>query len=194
MTDADLEELQHPVVETSETKQIFGGDPMSTEASDSDGRSPHRKRRNDDVHARSVRKTSIDHGRGFIDTSTEGADDSLDDAPKSDLATEAHGRSLETSIALDEDRIRTVDHDLSRGLIGEQRLERTQTERLIEDELQKIDPSHPRGGRLRIDERAQNACGEISQDLVAHTGHILTTQIELCQQSAVQSASGIEQL
>ena len=40
----------------------------------------HRKRRNDRVHARTVRQSGVHHGRGFVDAAPDGRNNAIDDA------------------------------------------------------------------------------------------------------------------
>ena len=105
------------------------------ELSDRERRPVDRKRRDDGIDARPVRKPGIHHGRRLIDAAPDARDDPLDDLLQMGIVLESDGRQFETAIALDEDLLVTIHEDVVDGLIRQQRLQRPQPQHLVQNVL-----------------------------------------------------------
>ncbi len=113
--------------------EIFQLQRLGTEAANAHRRAIQRQRRDDCVHAAAVGETGIDHRAGFVDSSADQRDDSIDDLPKVLIIAEAHIDALEATFAFDVDSIVAVDQDVGDGRIFQESFQRPEAEGLVHD-------------------------------------------------------------
>ena len=94
------------------------------ELSDGEKGSVDGKRRNDRVHAGAVGEAGVDHRRRFVDAASDLRHDLVDHSPHVFAVDEARRDLDDLASALDEDDVRTVDHDLGDALVVEELLDR----------------------------------------------------------------------
>ena len=110
----------------------------AAEATDRQDGPVDRQRRDDDIHARAVGQPGVHEWLGLVDAPAERGEDALDRVTDLFLAREARVAAFEAAGALDPDRTRPVDHHLLDLRVAQQRLERTEAERALGDELDEV--------------------------------------------------------
>ncbi len=146
--DARSEELHHLVRRGPELHVVGDLDAVLRELSDRHHGAVQGEWRDDDVHARAVRKTRVLERLRFVDAPADRSDDPLDDPHHVLVGLERHIRKLELALPLDIDPERAVHHDLGHGVVVEERLDRPEAEDLVDDLLE-----HP----LTLDARDDRA-------------------------------------
>ena len=87
------------------------------------------------MDARAVLEPGIDHRAELVHPPAERREDSLDRVPERPLGGEADAGALDPAAALDVDQVVAVHHHLLHRRIGEQLLERAESDRLAQDQL-----------------------------------------------------------
>ena len=82
-------------------------------------------RRNHDIHAVSLRQARVHQGLLVIDAPAQRRHDAVDDKPQLCLAVKTLLSGIEPTLALKENVIGSVDHDLRDGIVEQKRLERS---------------------------------------------------------------------
>ena len=95
---------------------------VAGELPDRERRPAQRERRDDRVHTAAVWEAGVDHGRRLVDAASDLRHDLVDDAQQVCVVGERRRGLLELAVALDEDAVEVVDHDLRHGIVSEQRL------------------------------------------------------------------------
>ena len=103
------------------------------EAADRHRRAAQRQRRDDHVHALAGGQAGVDHRAGLVDAAVDGRDDPVDRLEELRLVGEGDVGALDPAGALDVDLVGAVDHDLGHGVVGQQRLEHAEADRLVDD-------------------------------------------------------------
>ena len=144
-------------VERAEPDELLERE-QAREAADRDRRAVQRERRDDHVDALAARQPRVDHRARLVDAPVDLRDDPVDRLVELRLVAEADVGALQPAVALDEDLVGPVDHDLRHGRVGEQRLEHAEPDRLV-DHL--ADQPRALGGRehrpLAADHAADDA-------------------------------------
>ena len=117
---------------------------QAREAPDRHRRPAQRERRDDHVDALAGRQARVDHRAGLVDAAVDLRDDAVDRLVQLRLVGEGDVRALEPALALEEDLVGAVDHDLGDRRVGEQRLEHPEADRLVDHA-----PDQPRALRGR---------------------------------------------
>ncbi|CRI64972.1 hypothetical protein THIOKS12210017 [Thiocapsa sp. KS1] len=117
----------------AELDEPFHREPIDREASNRHHGAVECQRRDDGIHAGAVRQPSVDHGRGLVDPAPDTRDDTVDDGHEMTVVVEARTRQFQPTVALDIDLARPVDQDVRDRGIGQQTLQRTQTQDLVLD-------------------------------------------------------------
>jgi len=112
--------------------EILGADAVGAEPADRHARTVERQRRNHGVDTRSVLEARVHHRARFVDAPSDHADDPFDDPQQVRVVLEDDVGFLEAAVALDVDLVVAVHQDVRDLRIGEQRLEWTQAEDLVE--------------------------------------------------------------
>ncbi|MND78670.1 hypothetical protein D3C80_703870 [compost metagenome] len=128
-----LEDGRHLLGERSQLDQPGHADGIAREFADGHQRTVDREGRDDGVDATAVRQACIDHGLGFIDPSTHGGDDLVDDPHQVARVLEPHVRQFELPQAFDIDRRMGVDQDVVDRVVGEQGLERPKAQEFVQN-------------------------------------------------------------
>ena len=92
-----------------------------------------RERRDDHVHALAAGQARVDHRAGLVHAPVDGRDDPVDRLEQLRLVGERDVGALDPAGALDVDLVGAVDHDLGHGVVGQQRLQDAQADRLVDD-------------------------------------------------------------
>ncbi len=135
----------HVLRDRSVFDQVIDGQRLFGELSDGHRRSTQRERRNDHVDAGPILEARVDHRRRLIDAAADAADDPVDDLHQLLVALERHRAQRQLAVLLDVDLLVAVDHDFGDVLAREQLLERSETEHVIDedlDEAETIGPAH----------------------------------------------------
>ena len=103
------------------------------EAPDRHRRPAQRERRDDHVDALAGGQPGVDHRAGLVDAPVDGRDDAVDRLEQLRLVGEGDVGALDPAVALDVDLVGAVDHDLGHGVVGQQRLEHAEADRLVDD-------------------------------------------------------------
>ena len=123
------------MVQRSEVHEVLHFVRDTRKLPDRDARALHGQRRNHDIHAGAVRKTGVHHGRGLVDPPTNPGDDPIDDLAQFAFVLEDQLGLRDATPPLREDRLRPIDHDLAYLGVLQQRLQRTQAEDVMHDQL-----------------------------------------------------------
>src|SRR5690242_510350 len=112
---------------------------------------------NDHVHTRAVFEARVTDGGRLVDATADEADDAVDDLAHLALGLERHRRQDRLTALFDVDLLRMVGHDLGDVRVGEQRLERTETENVVQDRVDKallvvLGHGHRRGAEVLLGE------------------------------------------
>ena len=105
---------------------------QAREAPDRHRRAVQRERRDDHVDALSGRQPRVDHRARLVHAPVHLRHDPVDRLVELRLVAEPDVRALEPAVALDEDLVDPVDHDLRHRRVGEQRLEHAEADRLVD--------------------------------------------------------------
>ena len=127
------QEVEHRARQRAHRHQIVRLQPLGREPADRQERTVHRERGNDGVHARSVRQARVDHRRAVVDAPAHCAHDAVDDAQQMTVVLEVRRHLLEDAGTLDEHVLVAVDQDVADGRIAHQRLQRTESEHVVQD-------------------------------------------------------------
>ena len=127
-----LKKSSMPVVKRFVLQQVFGGQQLLAETADGHHRPDQRQRRDHGAHARAVGQAGVDDGRGIVDAAADVRNDAVDDHAHVRLVLEADVGLHQAPAALDVDVVVPVHQDVADGRILEQRLQRAQTEDLVE--------------------------------------------------------------
>ena len=116
------------------------GEPVRLgEQPDGHRRSGQRQRRQHDVDAGSARQSGVggqarvDHRTRLVHPAVHRGDDPVDGLQQLRFRGETAGDPFHPAEPLDEDGLVAVDHDLRDRLVGQQRLEHAETDRLVDD-------------------------------------------------------------
>jgi hypothetical protein len=138
------EHVEHRPVDRPEPDQVVAGEGASGEAADRQGGAVERKGRDDRVHARPVGQAGVDHRARLVHAPPEGCQDAIDHVEQVGVVVEPRRDRRDAPAALDEHPRRAADHDLGHVRVAQQRLERPEPERLVDDGL---DQGVAAGGR-----------------------------------------------
>ena len=105
--------------------------------------SAQRQRRDDHVDTGSVLEPRIHHRRRLVDAPADAADDPVDDLHQLLVALERDRAERQLAVLLDVDLLVAVDHDFGDVLAREQLLERTETEDVVDQDLDEAQPVRP---------------------------------------------------
>ena len=130
--DRSFQQHHHFGREGPEPQQVFERQRIGAEPPDGDRRTVERQRRNDGVNTRAVRKTGVAHRRRFVDAPSDLRHDAVEDLHQVVVVAERNLRALNAPVLFEEDVLGAVDHDIGDAVFLEQRLERTEAERLVE--------------------------------------------------------------
>ncbi len=130
-----LDELPDLRDEGLQGQQVVELQRVDGEAPDGQGGAVHRDRRDDGVDARPVGEPGIHHGRGLVDPAPHGRDDPVDDLLQVVVILEARPGELDLPEALHVDMAVAVDQDVRDRRVVHERLDRPQSEDLVEDLL-----------------------------------------------------------
>src|SRR5690606_8148851 len=108
---------------------------ISRELADGEERPVERDGRDDSVDSRAVGKARIDKGAGFVNASTDPADNTVDDPAEMCLIAELRIDRVDLAVPLDVDTARTVHHDFRDLRVTEEWLNGSMPEDLIGDLL-----------------------------------------------------------
>ena len=123
------------------------------ELSDGQARAFERDRRDDDVDTGAVFQAGVTDRRGFVDAAADQADDAVDDLAHLPLRLKGHRRQGRLAALLDVDLLWVVGHDFSDVGVGEQCLQRTEPENVVEDRIDKallVVLGHRHRGRAEV--------------------------------------------
>ncbi len=109
-----------------ESDALFG------ELTDGDRRPVDGKRRHDDVDAAAIGEARVDQGTRFVDAPPHLADDARGDVHHVRVVAEGDVGEFQLAAALHVDLLGPVDQDVGDRVVGEQRLERTEAEHIVE--------------------------------------------------------------
>ena len=164
--------------------EIVGRKRIAAETADGKTRAIDGERGNDGIDARAIRQAGVHHRRGFIDASSDGGNDAIDDAHQVGVVAELNVGGFEKTLALDVHLIKGVDQNIGNRGIGEKRLERAQSENFIENFLGKplaLLQIHRRG--FADDQFFENHGNFAAHIFAAHVGNAI--QIDLLDQAAM---------
>ena len=113
-------------------KQSVGTQRNLAETANGENRSIDRQRRNDDVDARAVGQACVAHRRRFVHASAHVGNDLVDDVTEVGFVLEDNVGPFQHAGALDVDLLVGVDQDVVDGRVLQQRLQRTQSEHLVQ--------------------------------------------------------------
>ncbi len=132
---ASCQEQGHAPVQGAVADEVFDLEGLLGELPDRQRRTPERQGGDDCIHARAVRKPSVDHRTGFVNPPPEGRNDPLDQVHHFHVGREPDRRKLQAALPLNIDLVTPVDHDFSNGFIIEQGLNGPKTNDLREQRL-----------------------------------------------------------
>jgi hypothetical protein len=115
---------------------------------------PSRERRDDGVDTRPVAEPGVHHRTRFVDPPADRAHDPLDNPQQVAVILEHDVGLLEPAVPLDVDLVEPVDQDVGNVRIAEQRLERTESEQLVQhvaDEALPLQQAERRRSRFIAD-------------------------------------------
>ena len=115
--------------------QILDGERVLGELADGQRAAVEGDGRQHRVDAAAVGQAGVDHGAGLIDAPADTGDDAVDGPTQVLLVREPQVGLVQAATALDEDRVRAVDHDLGDLRVAQQRLQRTVAEDVVDDLL-----------------------------------------------------------
>ena len=149
--DRGIEILEDRFARAASLDDLLGSQHLATELADGQARPVDRDGRNDDVDSRSVLQPRITHGLRLVDATPDCGDDPVDHAAQACLVLEGEIRQLDPAVALDEDLLRPVDHDLRDIRVAQRRFEWTEPDDLVEEDLDQalaVGRGDERGRRL----------------------------------------------
>ena len=103
------------------------------ELPDREERAVDGERRDDRVHTGAVGQAGVDHRRRLVDAAADVGDDLVDDAADVGGVDEPGRDLLDLAVALDEDDVGAVDHDLGDAVVLEQLLDRAVADDVVAD-------------------------------------------------------------
>jgi hypothetical protein len=118
-------------VDRAQADELLQGE-QAGEAADRDRRAVQRERRDDHVDALAARQPRVDHRAGLVDAAVDLRHDPVDRLVELGLVAEPDVGPVQAPVALDEDLVGAVDHDLGHRRVGEQRLEHAEADRLVD--------------------------------------------------------------
>src|SRR4030081_3740543 len=136
------------------------------ELSDREARTFERDGRNDHVDTRAVLQARVTDRSRLVDATADKAHDAVDHLSHLPLRFERHRRQRRLAAFFDIDLLRVVGHDFGDARVCEQRLERTESEDVVEDRVDKpflVGLGHRHG-------RAAEVLFRELHDLFAHAG------------------------
>ena len=149
-----------------------------------------RERRDDHVHALAAGQARVDHRAGLVDAPVDGRDDPVDRLEQLRLVGERDVGALDPAVALDVDLVGAVDHDLGHGVVGQQRLEHAEADRLVDDAA---DQPRALGGRedrpLARDHPADDALQPRAPLLLGEDGDLV--EVDLLEQPPAVVADAV---
>ena len=131
--DAVAEKVEHRLRQRLQRDQVFRLEPLGRKPADRQKRAVHGQRRDDRVDARSVGQPRVHHRRAVVDPAADAAHDPIDDPEQVAIVLEGRGHAFEDAGTLDEDVPMRVDQDVADARVAEQRLERPETEHVVQD-------------------------------------------------------------
>ena len=135
-----VEIFEDPFARAAGGHDLLRGQHLAAELADRQARAVDRDRWDDDVHARAVLQSRIAHRLRLIHAPSDRRDDPVDDAPQAGLVLEGEVGQLDPAASLDEDLLRPVDHDLGDVRVAQRRLQRTEPDDLVEEDLDQALP------------------------------------------------------
>ena len=130
--------------------QCLGVGAPGGEAPDRQCRPVDRQRRDHDIDPRAVGEPCVGHRIELVDSPADRGEDPLDRVAQSTLGVEAHLAALDSSTALDVDRLVAVDHHLLDLGIREQLLQRAEPDGVAKDQIDDLLAPSPREDRGRV--------------------------------------------
>ena len=118
--------------DTLQLHQLVRSQRTGAETADGQSRAVERQRRNDRIDTRAVGQARIHHRRRLIHPAAYARDDAVDDLQQVAIVAERRIGLLEHAAFLNEHMVLAVDQDVGDLWIAQQRLERAQTEDLIQ--------------------------------------------------------------
>ncbi len=119
-----------------------------------------RERRNDGVDTRSVEEARVDHRARLVDAAADRAHDALDDAHQVAVVLEHRVDGFELAVFLDVDLIVAIDQDIGDVRVDQNRLERSESEQLVQDvadEAVALEQAERRRDRFLLEQRRDDA-------------------------------------
>ena len=130
---AGLEEVHHLRRAGLEADVVVPGDRIAAEPPDGHARPVDRQRRNDRVDAGAVGESGVDHRADLVAAAADRADDLVDDVHQVGVVLELDVGQFQSSLAFDVDLPRAVDQDVADVRVGQEELQRSEAEGLVED-------------------------------------------------------------
>jgi hypothetical protein len=130
-----IENGNHPRADGVVLNESVHGERANSEPANGENRTVQGQRRDDRVDAGSVGESRVHHRRRLVHATTDSRDDPVDELHQVVVVVEPHVGRLEESEALDEYLGVGVHEDVRDVRIVQQRLDRTEPERLVEDLL-----------------------------------------------------------
>jgi hypothetical protein len=125
------EELAQLVGERAESHEVGDIEAALVELSDRECRTVDGERLNDGVDARTVQESGVDHGRRLVHAPSDLGDDAVDDAPQMLLGYEPGIGAIDLAVTFNVDVFAGVDHHLGDGGVRQVLFDRTVTEDVI---------------------------------------------------------------
>ncbi len=136
----------------------------------------------------SLRRAST-RGARLVDAPADGGDDPLDDPEHRLVGGEDLVGQGDLALLLHVDLVGVVHHDLADVLVGEERLQRAQAQRLVEHVGEQLVPVHVLRelavGLHLVDDVADRLLGAAPQLLVAESIHVQPAEVEVLDQPVV---------
>jgi hypothetical protein len=193
--DRGLQIRRHLLGEGAEANEVVDREFLLLELPDRDKASVHRDRRHHRVKARAVSESGVDIGVRFVDATTDGGHDLVDDPQEVLLVLEGRVAERELARALDEDLLRAVHQDVVDRVVLKERFERAEARHLVEEVLVELlallpveDDRHlfQRFGRDRDDLGAQ-----VASDAVSSAERLRLSRRRLCSSSLISPSRSL---
>ena len=127
-----VDKLHHVGAHRIEGDDLFEGEKRLAELSDREARAVRRDRRDHGVHAGAVHKTRVHERAGFVDAPPHLVDDALDHADEVAGVSEVAVGETHLALALHVDVPVVDDHDLRDRIVGDQRLQRSEAQHVLD--------------------------------------------------------------
>ena len=183
--DAALQQFQHAFGHGQLRDQVFALERVAAETADGEQRAIHRHRRNGGVDARAVGQAGVHQRRRFVHAAAHPRDDFFDDAQQVRVVLELHRRAVQFAAAFHVDQVRRGHQNVGDGGILQQRLERAETEDLVENFFDDAVLFHQAERRLLFFHQLGDGGADFrAHPLAGHRGERF--QVDAVQQLAVE--------